>query len=173
MSTPFVGQIRLVAFTFAPTGHAFCDGRLLPIDQNTALFSLIGTTYGGDGQVTFALPDLRGRIPVHQGFSPNGVSFVMGQIAGAETVTLNTSQLPAHTHAAAASDGTVGTPQNSPTNAFWNKWTGSGYSTSAANNVMNPVTVGNAGGNQPHENMPPFLVINYVIALFGIFPSRN
>ena len=122
---------------------------------------------------TFALPDLRGRIPVHQGVSVNGASFIIGQLSGAETVILNTNQLPAHTHAAAASDGTTGTAQNSPTNAYWNKWTGSGYSTSAENNVMNPVTVGNAGNNLPHDNMPPYLVINYVIALFGIFPSRN
>ncbi len=168
MSSPFIGQIRLLACNFAPVGHAFCDGRLLPISQYDALFALVGTTYGGDGVNTFALPDLRGRIPVHQ-----GGSFVIGQLAGSEAVTLNVNQLPTHTHPAAASNDSGGTAQNSPAGAYWNKWAGSGFSAAAANGTLNAAAVSNVGGGQPHDNMPPFLVINFVIALIGIFPSRN
>ena len=173
MSQPFVGQIRLLACNFAPVGHALCNGQLMSIAQNSALFSLIGTTYGGDGQSTFGLPDLQGRIPVHQGTSSQGGAFVIGQRSGTESVTLTVNQIPAHTHAAQASNGTVGTAQNSPANAYWNKWTGSAYSTTGTNTTLNAEAVTAVGGSQPHDNIPPFQAINYVISLFGIYPSQN
>jgi microcystin-dependent protein len=173
MSTPYVGEIRMVGFTFAPAGWAFCNGQLMSISNNEALFTLIGTTYGGDGQTTFALPDLRGRIPVHWGTDPlSGVSYIMGQSAGTETVTLTTAQLPQHSHTVSANDGTTGTAQNSPTGAYWNKWTGSAFSTSAPNATMNAGAFP-AGGAQSHDNMPPYLVINFVIAMVGVFPARG
>ena len=172
MSQPYVGQIRLLACNFAPVGHAFCNGQIMSIAQNATLFNLIGTTYGGDGQSTFALPDLQGRIPVHQGSGPGGF-YVIGQESGTETVTLTVNQIPAHAHPAQASDGTVGTAQNSPANAYWNKWPGSAYSTAGTNTTLNPDAVTTFGGSQPHDNMPPFQVINYVISLFGVYPSQN
>jgi microcystin-dependent protein len=166
MSEPYVGEIRMVGFNFAPNGWALCNGQLLAISENTTLFTLIGTTYGGDGQNTFGLPNLQGRIPFHQ-----GNSFVMGQIAGTETATLVTNQLPAHTHALAASSA-AGT-QPAPTGGYWAQSTLAEYSTEAAAHTMAPTAVGSTGGSQPHDNMPPFLVINFVISLFGIFPSQN
>jgi microcystin-dependent protein len=172
MSQPYVGQIRLLACNFAPVGHAFCNGQIMSIAQNSTLFNLIGTTYGGDGQSTFALPDLQGRIPVHQG-SDGVETFVIGEESGTESVTLGVNQIPAHTHPAQASDGTVGTTQNSPANAYWNKWSGSAYTTVATNTTLNPDAVTIIGGSQPHDNIPPFQVINYVISLFGIYPSQN
>ena len=172
MSEPYIGEIRLVGFNFAPSGWALCNGQLLAISENEALYTLIGTYYGGDGQNTFALPNLQGRIPVHQG-RLSGVTYVLGQLAGTENVTLTTAQLPLHSHVAAANDGTTGTGQNSPTSAYWNNWSGAAFSTSTVNNTMNPSAFGSAGGSQPHDNMPPFLVVNFIIALFGIFPSSN
>jgi len=166
MSEPYVGEIRMVGFNFAPRGWAFCDGSLLSIAEYEALFNLLGTTYGGDGQTTFALPDLRGRIPFHQ-----GNSFVMGQIAGSESVTLVANQLPTHTHVLGA-NSSAGT-QDSPTGGFWAQSALDEYSTQAAAHSMAPAAVGLTGGNQPHDNMPPFLVINFVISLFGIYPSQN
>jgi microcystin-dependent protein len=167
MSNPYLGQIRMMACTFAPIGHAFCNGQLLPISENSALYALIGTTYGGNGLTTFALPDLRGRIPVHQ-----GGTFSIGQTGGQESVNLNVNQIPAHSHPPRAGDGAVGTAQNSPTGAYWNKWSGSAFSTTG-NATLNAGAVSVVGGSQPHDNMPPFLAINFVIALEGIFPSRN
>jgi len=166
MSEPYVGEIRMVGFNFAPRGWAFCDGSLLSIAEYEALFNLLGTTYGGDGQTTFALPDLRGRIPFHQ-----GNSFVMGQIAGSESVTLVANQLPTHTHVLGA-NSSAGT-QDSPAGGFWAQSALDEYSTQAAAHSMAPAAVGLTGGNQPHDNMPPFLVINFVISLFGIYPSQN
>jgi microcystin-dependent protein len=157
-------------------GWAFCDGRILPIAENEALFQLVGTTYGGDGQQTFGLPDLRGRIPIHQG--SNQDNYVMGQISGSETVTLTSGQLPQHTHGAQCSNGgpnangNPGAAQISPSGAFWDKWSGSGF-IGSADSSMSLGTVGSAGGSQPHDNMPPFLVVNFVIALEGIFPSQT
>lgn len=173
MATPYLGEIRMVGFNFAPAGWAFCNGQLLSISNNDALFSLIGTTYGGDGQNTFGLPDLRGRIPVHQGTSVNGSSYIQGQSAGTETVTLLTAQIPAHTHPAAASDGTVGTAQDSPSGAYWSKWVGGAFSTAEGSSSMNAGAIGSIGGGQPHNNLPPYLAVSFVIALVGIFPTRN
>lgn len=165
MSQPFIGEIRMFPGNFAPLGWAICDGTLLAISQNSALFQLIGTTYGGDGQNTFALPDLRSRVPVHQ-----GAGFVQGQSAGAESVTLTVSQIPAHTHVALASSA-AGASQD-PTGGVWANWTGSQYSDQGANASMSPAAITSAGGSQPHDNMPPFLAINFIISLFGIFPSQ-
>jgi microcystin-dependent protein len=153
---------------FAPVGWAFCDGSLVPITENETLFNLIGTTYGGDGQSTFALPDLRSRVPLHAAHDFNG--FVPGQAGGAESVTLTTPQLPGHSHVPAGN--TVGTTPN-PSNAVWASWTGSQYSAQAPAAVMNAAAIQNTGGNQPHDNMLPFLTLNFIIALFGVFPTQS
>ena len=166
MSTPFLGEIKIVSFNFAPKGWALCNGQLLPINQNQALFSLLGTTYGGNGQTTFALPNLQGRTPLHV-----GAGFILGQSSGEEVHTLISSEMPAHTHAAVASSNTA--DQTSPAN---NYWAVSGSYTAYAgspNETMAPQAVGPAGGSQPHANLSPYLVLNFVIALQGIFPSRN
>ena len=170
MATPFLGEIKLVAFTFAPRGYAFCSGQLLAIAQNDALFALLGTTYGGDGQTTFALPDLRSRVPVHQGTLAGGQTYSIGQQGGVESVTLVATQLPPHTHGGpqAAANGT-------PTATAANALPASGgpalYAASSAPAASLALTA--AGSSQPHDNMPPFLALNYVIALEGVFPSRN
>ena len=169
MASPYVGEIRMFGGNFAPAGWMFCDGQLLPISENETLFNLIGTTYGGDGQSNFALPDLRGRLPIHQG---NG--FTLAVTGGVETVTLTTSQIPAHTHAALASN--AGSSDN-PAGNFWARTaTGKSYATDNAGVGlvnMNAGTVGLTGGSQPHDNMHPFLCVSYIISLFGIFPSQN
>jgi microcystin-dependent protein len=170
MSQPYIGEIRLVGFNFAPQGWALCNGSLLPISENPALFNLLGTTYGGDGVSTFALPNLQSRIPFHQGTNA-GNTMVLGQISGSETVTLLTNQLPVHTHTLAAnsSDGT----QPSPAGGFWAKSGLGEFSTEAPTKSMATSTTLPTGGSQPHDNMPPFLVVNFVIALFGIYPSQS
>jgi microcystin-dependent protein len=165
MSSPFVGEIRMVGFTFAPSGWAFCSGQTLAIAQNDALFNLIGTTYGGDGVNTFALPDLRGRVPIHQ-----GSSFVIGQPAGTETVSLTGNQVPLHAHVAA---GNATAAATTPVGNFWGGTSPvSGYGTTADSN-LNGGSLAAVGGSQPHENRMPFLAVNFIISLFGIFPSRN
>jgi microcystin-dependent protein len=167
MSSPFIGEIRMFAGNFAPAGWAFCNGAILPIDQNPALFQLIGTTYGGDGQSTFALPNLQSRVPVHV-----GPGFALGQSGGAETVTLTTSQIAAHSHVPQcfASAGN----QNSPSGNVWaDSGSASVYSNAAPNLAMAAAAVGSAGGSQPHDNMVPFLVINFILSLFGVFPSQS
>jgi microcystin-dependent protein len=165
MSTPFLSEIKIVSFNFAPKGWALCNGQLMPINQNQALFALLGTTYGGDGRVNFALPNLQGRIPNHVG---NG--FVLGERGGETAHTLNLSELPAHTH----------TPLGNKTNpatassAQGNLWGfDAGQYAATANATMNPASITATGGNQPHDNMSPYLVLNFVIALQGIFPSQN
>lgn len=170
MGTPFIGEIRMAGFNFAPAGWAFCDGALLPIAENDALFSLIGTTYGGDGQTTFALPDLRGRIPLHSGTLAGGSSYQLGEVAGVETVTLTTNQIPAHTHMAQA--GGYGNT-DSPAGAFFSASASIDvYSPNASNVSLNPAAIQLSGGSQPHDNMPPYLVVNFIISLFGIYPSQ-
>ena len=173
MATPYVGEIRIFAGNFAPQGWALCQGQLLPIAENDVLFALIGTTYGGDGQNTFALPNLAGRIPIHQGTGPGLSNQVIGQLGGSENVTLTTGQLPVHSHTAACSDS--GADQVTPGGNFWS--TDPGGNTAAYNNTSNKqmaaTAVGNSGGGQAHDNMQPFVVIDYIISLFGIFPSQN
>ena len=166
MATPFIGSIRMFGGNFAPVGHAMCNGQLQSIAQNNALFALIGTTYGGDGQTTFALPDMRGRVPYHQ-----SSNYPIGLAAGTETVTLTSNQMPTHTHIAQgnATDG----GQASPANGFWGNASTNIYSTTAPAAAMNAAAIGIAGGSQPHENMLPFLCISFIIALEGIFPSQN
>ena len=171
MSDPSVGEIRLFAGNFAPDGWAFCDGQLLAIATNEVLFDLIGTTYGGDGQTTYALPDLRGRVPVHQG--NNGQSnYVQGQAGGVESVTLATNQMPAHTHAMYASTSPASVTHG-PTEVLGSSTAMNLYGTGAPNMAMDPNALIPVGGNQPHENMPPFVALSYIISMFGIFPSQN
>ena len=165
MATPYVGQISIVSFGFAPKGFALCNGQVLPINQNQALFSLLGTTYGGDGQTTFALPNLQGASPIH-----TGGSYLLGNAGGEVNHTLTVSEMPAHTHvpngdAAAANVGT-------PTNGSWAMSAENPYAPSPSGPML-AATTSNAGGGQSHPNLQPYLVINFVIALQGIFPSRN
>ena len=169
MSTPYIGEIRIFGGNFAPVGWAFCDGSLLAIAENDALFNLIGTTYGGDGVSTFALPDLRGRVPLHMG-QGNGLSpYALGAMGGVEAVTLQAGQLAQHSHVAQAdaASGVQATPQN----AIWAASTLNQFSSNLPNATMNQAAIGNSGGNVPHENMVPFLVLNFIIALEGIFPT--
>jgi microcystin-dependent protein len=166
MAEPFMSEIRMMSFNFAPKGWATCDGQMLAINQNQALFSLLGTTYGGNGINTFALPDLKGRMPLH--FSTN---YPLGQKAGAETHTLTISQLPVHTHAANANSAPA--TQSSPSNNYWAKGTKTEYAAAANLAVMSGATLSTAGANQPHLNLAPLLVLNFCIALQGIFPSQS
>ena len=168
MSEPFMGQLALVGFNFAPQGWAFCQGQLLPIAQYSALYSLLGTTYGGDGVSSFALPDLRGRAVVGFGQGPGLQNYTQGQVGGTETGSLLPTQIPSHTHSVASS--AQESSASSPTGQLLAN--GAIYA-SAANASMNPAMIGASGGNQPHDNMPPYLVLNWIIALEGIYPSRS
>ncbi|UED77156.1 phage tail protein [Brevibacillus sp. DP1.3A] len=171
MAEPFLGEIRMFGGDYAPQGWALCEGQIISISENDTLFSLIGTTYGGDGQTTFALPDLRGRIPLNQGKNPGtGTTYVMGEKNGVESVTLTVPQLPAHTHTVHASSQS-GT-QNSPANAVWAK-NAQQYSANAPDGLMNASSLSSVGGNHPHSNLMPFTVINFIIALYGIYPSQQ
>ena len=169
MSEPFLGEIRIFGFNFAPRGWAFCNGQLLSISQNTALFSLLGTTYGGNGQTTFALPNLQSRAPVHFGQGAGLSSYTLGQAAGEESVTLTSNQLAAHSHAVNATNGA--SDSNRPANRF--PASGGAYAAAGDGTTMNPGVGAAAGGSQPHSNLPPYLALNFCIALVGIFPSRN
>lgn len=173
MADPFLGEIRQCSFQFAPRGWALCNGQVLSIAQNQALFSLLGTTYGGDGRTTFALPDLRSRVPLHFGtYAGFGQNYVLGQKAGTEAVTLISSQLPQHTHPLNAS-GNAGTAIG-PTNGSLaaTKEGAAAYAPTAGAQLASG-SLANTGGSQPHSNLPPILVINFIIALQGIYPSRN
>jgi microcystin-dependent protein len=174
MSDPFLAEIRIVGFTFAPRGWAFCNGQLLPIVQNTALFSLLGTFYGGDGKTTFGLPNLQGSAPIHQGQGAGLSDRFIGESGGSQFVTLLDSEMPAHSHQASANVG--GGNQTAPPNNVWSSLAGrtppSLYS-NAANTTMSPQAVSIAGGSQPHNNMSPYLVLNFIIAMQGVFPARN
>jgi microcystin-dependent protein len=165
MAQPYVGEIRMFAGNFAPAGWMFCEGQLLPISENETLFQLIGTTYGGDGESTFALPDLRGRIPIHQG---NGV--ILAETGGAEEITLTVNQIPAHTHTVLANPqaATDTTPSSANVPA---QPPGFLYNKLAPFANMSPQIIAPVGGSQPHTNFQPYLCVNYIISLFGIFPS--
>ena len=168
MSDQYVGEIRMFAGNYAPEGWAPCDGRVLNISQNEVLFSLIGTTYGGDGQTTFAVPDLRGRVPISQGKAKSGTTYPIAQKGGVETVTLNELQLPAHTHSANANQlpGEVASAQN----AYWAS--GLPYSNQAPNALMEAGIVMSVGGQDEHPNVMPFFVVNFIIALQGNYPNQ-
>ena len=171
MSEPFLAEVRIVAFNFAPRGWAFCDGQILPINQNQSLYSLLGTTYGGDGRTSFALPDLRGRTPIHRG-SSNGSSHQLGQKSGEETHTLSASEMPQHTHQLKATSE-VGDLPSATSNHFADTAPGEFYGTPGNLTSAATTTITNVGGGQAHNNMQPYLAVNFCIALRGLFPSRN
>ena len=176
MSEPFIAEIRIFAGNFAPRGWAFCNGQLLPISQNTALFSLIGTTYGGDGRSTTALPNLQGRAPMHPGNGPGLTSRRLGQRGGVESVTLTEAQMPNHTHGLQAVQLTQFTVGNSLTpggNHLAPPQTGNFYTGTANNASMDTNAVTSTGGSQAHNNLQPFLTMNFIIALQGLYPSRG
>jgi len=165
MAEPFLSEIKLVSFNFPPKGWALCNGQLLPINQNQALFSLLGTTYGGNGQTNFALPNLRGRVPIHFG------THDLGEAAGSTSVTINIQQLATHAHTLQVSNanGTTASPSGGFLGAANNLY----HQPTGSFTTMEPSSVGSVGGSQPHNNMMPYLVLNFIIALQGIFPSRN
>jgi microcystin-dependent protein len=173
MSSPYVGEIRMFAGNFAPNGWMLCEGQLLPISENETLFNLIGTSYGGDGQSTFALPNLQSRVPVHVG-TGGGATYQLGEQGGVESVTLTTNQIPIHSHVATCTDaaGNQATPAGG-------RWAASSdtavnpYATAAPDSSFNAQAISSTGGSQPHDNMLPFLCVNFIISLFGIFPSQN
>jgi microcystin-dependent protein len=174
MSDPFIGEIRLFGFNFAPQGWAQCNGQLLPISQNTALFSILGTTYGGDGRTTFGLPNLQGQTPLHTGQGPGLSDRQLGESGGEPSVTLNVSEMPLHAHAVAASSTIA--DQSNPTNTVWA--TGAGgrgqnFYTRGAGVPMSNQALGATGGNQPHNNLPPYLVLNFCICVSGVYPQRS
>lgn len=175
MSDPFVAEIRIVGFNFPPRGWAFCNGQILPLSQNTALFSLLGTTYGGDGKSTFALPNLEGSVPIGQGQGPGLSERFLGEQSGTSSVTLLQSEMPIHTHFAVA-DGSGGGNQSSPNLNAWSALAGrtppSLYS-NTTNTNMNPLATSVVGSSLPHNNMQPYLGLNFIIALQGIFPPRG
>ena len=172
MAEPFLSEIRIFSFNFPPKGWAFCNGQLLPIAQNQPLFALLGTTYGGNGQTNFALPNLRGRTPIH-----SGSGHTLGEAAGASAVTVNIQQLPQHPHTLNSNlcigGGVVNATLGDPTGSYWANNGKAMYSTSNPDSAMHPTAVTNVGGSQPHTNMQPYLVLNFCIALQGIFPSQN
>lgn len=175
MSEAFIGEIRVFAGNFAPKGWALCNGQLMAIAQNTALFSILGVTYGGDGKTTFALPNLQGRAPVQPGAGPGLTNRTLGEQGGTATVTLLNTEMPAHSHVPQGYDG--GATTASANGSVWSKTAGRTappfYSVNAPNVSMSPQAVGVAGGSQPHNNMQPYLGVNYIIALEGIFPMRG
>lgn len=175
MSDPFLAEIRMFGGNFAPSGWALCNGQLMSISQNTALFSLLGTTYGGDGRVTFGLPDLMGTAPMQQGQGEGLSTRWLGETGGQPYVTVLTSQMPAHTHRANAVDASG--DSTTPNDAIWasaqlGRIGTNMYSNAAPDQPMNPMTIGITGGSQPHNNMPPYLCVSFIIALQGIFPQR-
>ena len=172
MAQPYVGEIRMFGGNFAPAGWMFCEGQLLPISEYETLFNLIGTTYGGDGQSTFALPDLRGRLPVHQGQGPGLSSYVLAETGGAEEVTLTTQQIPAHAHphvVAAGVGNQVSPGGNLPAQSF----NVTPYINDPSTGAFHPAAITSTGGSQPHTNLQPYLCISYIVSLFGIFPSQT
>ncbi|HZO92294.1 MAG TPA: tail fiber protein [Candidatus Baltobacteraceae bacterium] len=173
MSNPFVAEIRIFAFNFAPRGWAFCDGQLLPISQNTALFSLLGTYYGGDGKATFALPNLQGSAPLQQGQGAGLTLYDLGEQGGSQYVTLLTSEMPVHTHTISGDATPLNAKQVSPSGNVPGAPTGQSFYATAATTSMNPSMLSIAGGSQPHNNMMPYLTLNFCIALQGVYPARS
>jgi microcystin-dependent protein len=180
MSQPYVGQILIFGGNFAPAGWAMCQGQLVPISENDTLFNLIGTTYGGDGQSTFGLPNLQGRVPLHMGQGAGLSSYVIGQASGVESVTLNTQQLPNHNHLVQVSSPNANANANKPANnvVVADEFQNSGKSlftyapfNNTNQSALGPQSIGLTGGNQPHENRQPLLVLNFIISLFGVYPS--
>ena len=174
MADPFVAEIRIFPFNFAPRGWAFCDGQLLPLSQNTALFSLLGTTYGGDGRSNFALPDVQGNAPMHPGQGPGLSLHDLGETSGAQTSTLLDSEMPAHSHGLLASGQPGEDPTPGPSEALARSVGANLYQTNSANLVqLAPTALTLAGGDQPHNNMQPYLTLNFCIALQGVYPPRT
>jgi microcystin-dependent protein len=171
MGQPFVGEIRMVGFNFAPVGWAFCQGQLMAISENDTLFNLIGTTYGGDGQSTFALPNLASRIPVHAGTGSDGLSYILGEMAGVEQVTLTTQQIPNHEHVPTGQTGAGN--QSSPQNGVWAFSNLTQFNNLPPNVNMATQAIGLAGGSQPHDNLMPYTVINFIISLYGVYPTQS
>ena len=171
MAQPYVGEIRIFAGSFAPAGWMFCDGQLLPISENETLFNLIGTTYGGDGQSTFALPDLQSRVPIHKGTNA-GQTFTLAEAAGVESVTLTTQQIPIHTHALLGSTGN-GAQANPANNVLASSTLVKPYANETPGAVMASTSIQPIGGSQPHDNIQPYLCVTFIISLFGIFPSQT
>jgi microcystin-dependent protein len=179
MANPYLGEIRMFGFNFAPTGWALCNGQILPISQYTALFSLLGVTYGGNGTTNFALPNLQGHVPISSGQGPGLSNYALGQVGGEQNVTLLQTQMPTHTHPLPAVPGAA--TSSSPAGGMVASGKGSGrgafainsYSAASAGTSLNPVLVGPSGGSLPHNNMQPYLVMNWCIALNGIFPPRS
>lgn len=172
MGQPYVGEIRLFAGNFAPNGWLFCEGQTLPISENEVLFQLIGTTYGGDGEETFRIPDMQGRLPVHMGTGASGTTYQIGESAGTEEVTLTTQQIPQHTHAFMANTG--GADVASPKNAvLGTSTTVNSFIISTPAQPMAPQAIAPVGGSQPHTNFQPYLCVNFIISLFGVFPSQT
>jgi microcystin-dependent protein len=173
MPEPYVGEIRMFAGNFAPAGWAFCEGQLIPISENDILFTLIGTTYGGDGQETFALPNLQSRVPIHAGTGPDGTSYQLAEAAGVESVTLTTQQIPIHTHPLVGTSANGTSPNPGGNLLAQPAATIMPYTIEPATLNMNANDIGPAGGSQPHENCQPFLCINFIISLFGVFPTQS
>ena len=175
MADPFVAEIRIFPFNFAPKGWAFCNGQLMPISQNTALFSLLGTTYGGDGKSTFALPNMQGNAPMHPGQGPGLSLHDLGETGGSETVTLLNSEIPVHSHGLLATVQPGEDPTPGPAEALARSVNGNLYQTNVAQNLvqLNAQAVSPTGGDQPHNNMQPYLTLNFNIALQGVFPPRG
>jgi microcystin-dependent protein len=171
MASPYIGEIRIFAGSFAPVGWAFCDGSLQAISDNNALYALLGTTYGGDGVTTFALPDLRGRAPLHQGQSIGTSNYTVGQRGGVESVVLTANQIPSHSHAPQGQSG-AGT-QSNPQGNVWAASALDQYSSSAPSVSMAANALSTVGSNTPHDNMPPFTCVSFIISLFGIFPTAT
>lgn len=171
MSSPYIGEIRMFGGNFAPAGWAFCDGQLMPISENETLFNLIGTTYGGDGQETFGLPNLCGRLPMHAGTGPDGVNYQLAESAGVEQVTLSVPQIPNHTHPLMISSDQATTP-NASGNVLAAPLTATPFFAGTPGVPLAPQSILPVGGSQPHENMQPYLCVSFIISLFGIFPHQ-
>jgi len=171
MSEPFLAEVRMMGFNFAPRGWAFCDGQILPINQNQSLYSLLGTTYGGDGRTSFALPDLRGRTPIHVGQSNGGGDHLLGQKSGEETHTLAANEMPQHNHIVQGSTGNA--TANNPSGHVFARAPEQTYAAPQTGVNLRSGSVANVGGGQAHNNMQPYLAVNFCIALQGLFPSRN